>query len=73
MSEPAHLDEMVAARAGVDGDQLAAERARLYARLASQRRQRQRCERLGRPDRIVELLDATDQLLDRLLELRGRR
>jgi len=67
----AHLDELLAARAGVDGDELAAERARVYARLAAQHRQRQRCARLGRYERMLELAADTDELLDRLLELRA--
>lgn len=48
-----------------------AERERLYRHLGSQQRQRERAQRLGHRERIAELWASTDELLDRLLELRG--
>lgn len=49
------------------------QRRALYRRLVSQQRQRHRCEQLGRAERVAELWADTDELLDELLELRGRR
>jgi hypothetical protein len=65
--DPVHLDELVAARAGVEGDEPAAARARVYARLA---RYAERRRRLA-PAQPTPWLDRKlDELLDALLELR---